>query len=378
MEWPETSDAFLEYHLRGSSKGVARLRAGISAVNSNFNRDLIRGIRLQGESGTGKNHVARVISAHRQWLATGADPDSISSLEGLSTQFAEIGLQALPDMLVESELFGYKKGAFTGAEKDREGLLGGSAVDVLFDEVGDASPVVQAKLLGVIESRQFRKVGARLEEVEDTDARFIFATHHDLAERVRDGKFREDLYWRASEVVLTVSPLRDQSENLSNLIDYQMTRLLKMAAFDTEEPGGLRTVPKLGPEDLRWASYYQWPGNLRQLRHGLIRWIAVEGATSLADAVLGAESADVFHLRAQSAERTLSEGIERSIENARKARVSLAETLGSFVDANRRSVEQAIVGWYDRARPSPEELAQLFPGSKRSSITSKLSQWRNR
>src|SRR5207244_645219 len=114
-----------------------------------------------------------LLSAHRNWLATAAteDPEAEAPLSSYTSRFGEISLPTLSDQLLESELFGHKKGSFTGADREKEGLLAGDVSDILLDEIGDASPSLQAKLLGVIETRHFRKVGASLDSEEETNAR---------------------------------------------------------------------------------------------------------------------------------------------------------------------------------------------------------------
>jgi transcriptional regulator with GAF, ATPase, and Fis domain len=380
MQWPNTNDTFLEYHLPGTSPSVLAVRSAIAAVNSGFNRDLIRGVRLRGESGTGKNHLARVISAHRRWLTTGANEKEVSAIQPLlQGQFAEISLQALPDTLAESELFGHRKGAFTGAASNKIGLLAAGTPDILLDEIGDASLVVQAKLLGVLESGQFRPVGASAAQVETTSSRFIFATHRSLADLVRQGKFREDLYWRTSEIVIDVPPMREQRENVPAQIKYQLAELYRLAGYDTEVVGGLREPPLVSPEDLRWATSYNWPGNLRQLRHGLIRWLALNGQIALKDAVLQSAHDEPFRINADVDDtRSLSRFVEARLEKARRERVAIAESLGDLTEQIRREVQQAVVSWHDTVRPSAAELNALFPQMQRNSVSSKLSQWRNK
>lgn len=372
--WPTVNDAFLKHHLPGTSASMTHLRNAVAGLNSSFNRDLVTVILLTGETGAGKNHVAAVIAGHRNWLDGGARLEVSASLESYTGRFGEISLPTLPDTLAESELFGHRKGAFTGADREKDGLLAGKFDEILLDEIGDASTALQAKLLGVMQSRRFRKVGAQLDQQERTDARFILATHRDLQSLVRQGAFREDLYWRAMECPLRVPPLRDQTDNIQAAIRYQLERLLPLGMYSV---GGLRQPPSLTESDLQWASSYDWPGNFRQLRHALVRWLAMGGELPLRTVALDVVSAPQAYSGAVSTARS-GGSVNEILDAARATGNAAATTLGDFVERFRRDIENEIVAWYDQHKPSAEVLDQLFPGMKSSSAISKLSQWRTR
>lgn len=379
IAWPLASDPFLDEHLRGNGEATVRLRSAVFALNSTVNRELVTVLAIQGESGSGKNHLARVIAAHRYWLERGASME-LSVTAPLSTytdRFAEIELPNLTETLVESELFGHKKGAFTGADREKAGLFAGDVDDILLDEIGDASKTVQAKLLSVVETRRFRKVGAGLGELEQTHARLMLATHRDLKARVEDGEFREDLYWRMMEFPLRVPALREQPENIERLLAYQLRSLMPQGFFPVDNEIGLRTAPKLSSADIRWAVSYSWPGNLRQVRHSLTRWLAVEGRLPLRDVALSVGPFPTTALANDRASRKVGSISER-LERARSGSAMLAPTLGDFVDEARRAVEDEIVAWYDDKRPTMGQLRSLFPEMMARSTVTKLSQWRRR
>lgn len=372
-----SEDVFLTHHLPGTSPAVAELRRKIEMINSAYNRDLLAVILVNGESGAGKNHVSRVIAGHRYWRERSAS-NGLSEkqpLASFTSKFAEISLPSLPDSLVESELFGHKKGAFTGASKDRDGLLAGDVVDVLLDEIGDASPTVQTKLLGVLETRRFRPLGAELDDEVSTSARFLLATHRNLGELVRTGAFREDLFWRANEFTLTVPPLREQPENVEALIKYQLTILAPRAMYD-KDPQVARPLPTLTLEDLEWATTYAWPGNIRQLRHTLVQWLAHDGSAPLKKLATEAE----FRMRStmSASVATQRTSIRDRLVEARSAGKAAAPTLGALIDEASQVIQSEVVSWYDENPPTADELKRLFPDAEPTSVRSKLSQWRTR
>jgi DNA-binding NtrC family response regulator len=200
---------------------------------------------LLGESGTGKSFVARRIHE----LSPRAD-----------RPFVEVGLTSDvgSDNMVQSDLFGHEKGAFTGASEYKEGLFSLADGGTIFlDEIGDASPEVQAKLLRVIESSTFKRLGG----VRDirVDVRVIAATNRDLDAMVREGSFREDLYYRLKVIPVTLPPLRERPEDIVPLVDY----LLERAA---PRGGAPRTfAPGLAAR----LADYPWPGNIRELDNAL-------------------------------------------------------------------------------------------------------------
>jgi two-component system nitrogen regulation response regulator GlnG len=205
-------------------------------------------VLITGESGTGKELVARAIYQHGP-RAKGP--------------FLALNCAAIPETLLESELFGHEKGAFTGAERRRIGkfeqVSGGT---LLLDEVGDMPPPTQAKLLRVLQEQAFERLGGS--ETIRTDVRLIAATHRDLKQWSDEGKFRPDLYYRLGVFTIHLSPLRERGEDLSLLVQFYLRR-------GSRELG--REVREVSPEAMVRLRGYSWPGNVRELQSVLKRAI---------------------------------------------------------------------------------------------------------
>ena len=203
-------------------------------------------VLLQGESGTGKEVIARYIHTLS------------NRTEG---PFLSINCGALPESLLESELFGHVKGSFTGAVKDKTGLfLSAEKGSFFLDEIGETTPATQVKLLRVLQHRQIIPVGAT--ESQPIDTRLIAATNRDLEEEIRRGNFRRDLFYRLNVIALHLPPLRERKEDIPLLVDAFLARL----AENREEP------PKqLSESALELVQAYNWPGNVRELENALER-----------------------------------------------------------------------------------------------------------
>lgn len=201
-------------------------------------------ISLNGESGVGKEVLARAIH-----FESGCLPGS----------FVAVNCAAIPESLLESELFGHVRGAFTGAERDREGKFslarGGT---VLLDEIGDMPLPLQAKLLRVLEERTFEKVGANIPL--PADFRVIVATHRNLAEMVKQGTFREDLFHRINVVPIVIPPLRDRTEDIPILVDFFLNLFRQHQG---------KALPGVSKKAIELLISYSWPGNVRELQNVL-------------------------------------------------------------------------------------------------------------
>ena len=207
-------------------------------------------VYIGGESGTGKELVARLI--HEQGPRA----------EG---PFVPVNCGAIPEDLMESELFGHKKGSFTGALADKPGLFQAASGGTLFlDEVADLPLHMQVKLLRAIQEKSVRPVGAQAEV--PVDVRILSATHKDLAALVRDGRFRQDLFYRINVIELRVPPLRERPEDIPQLADHILRRLAERSA----EP-----CPALSTEALGALAGYRFPGNVRELENLLERALAL-------------------------------------------------------------------------------------------------------
>lgn len=238
----------------GESPAILRLKETIAKVAPTNATVLIT-----GETGTGKELVARAI--HK---------GSIRSKE----TFLAVNCAALSEQLLESELFGHEKGAFTGADRPRQGLFEAAHNGTLFlDEAGEMSLSLQAKLLRVLTDGQFLRVGASVPR--SADVRVIVATHRDLRERVKDGRFREDLYYRLAVVPIEIPPLRDRKEDIPVLVDVLINQISKDLKIKDV------SVRDSALEKLRG---YSFPGNVRELRNLLERaCILAKGGILTAD-----------------------------------------------------------------------------------------------
>ncbi len=207
-------------------------------------------VLVTGESGTGKELVARAIHD----LSPRAE-----------RPFVSINCGAFTETLLESELFGYVRGAFTGANTNRKGLFEAANRGTIFlDEIGEMSPAMQVKLLRVLQERKVRPVGAH--EELDIDTRVIAATNRDLSAMVRDGQFREDLYYRVSVIPIELPALRERAEDIVELTEH----FIKKFCAQT----GRQVI--VSEKALRLLEAYSWPGNVRELEHTIERAVALE------------------------------------------------------------------------------------------------------
>ena len=237
-----------KYELIGDAEVMQKVRAMISKVARSQ-----APVFIHGESGTGKEVAARSIH-HQSNRSEGA--------------FVAVNCGAIPENLVESEFFGYKKGAFTGANQDQDGLFVAANGGTLFlDEVADLPLSMQVKLLRAIQERAVRPIGGDREEA--VDVRIISATHHDLAKRVSEGKFREDLYYRLNVIELTMPPLRERDGDIAILSRHLLAKLARDSGYPQAQ---------LTPKALRKLENYDFPGNVRELENILERALTfVEG-----------------------------------------------------------------------------------------------------
>jgi len=217
---------------------------------------------IRGETGTGKGMVARAIHFNSPWAA---EP------------FVGVNCTAIPETLLESELFGHVRGSFTGAIADRRGrfTLAGKGT-IFLDEVGDTTPEFQAKLLRVLEDGEFYPVGA--ERAERTAARVMAATHRDLERRVADGLFREDLYYRLRVVEIVLPALRERSDDIPALARH----FVRKASQDQH-----RTEPAISDSAMDALHAHDWPGNVRELENCLSRAVVLASGAVIRPEHLG-------------------------------------------------------------------------------------------
>jgi two-component system, NtrC family, response regulator PilR len=269
-------------------------------------------VHITGESGTGKEVAARLIhtgSARRD------------------APFIAVNCGAIPENLMESEFFGYRKGAFTGAETDREGFLHAAHGGTLFlDEVGDLPLAMQVKLLRVIQEKKVRKLGDTGEE--SVDFRIISATHRNLAEKVTAGEFRQDLFYRLNVIELKMPSLREIPEDIPLMVEDLLSRL----------SGQSGSPPLLAKEALNALINYDFPGNVRELENVLERSVALCDGKSIQESDLYLTEAHEPTAPVVAGERTLPlheyldqierEQIVKALEKTRFNKTAAAKVLG--------------------------------------------------
>ncbi|HXG58150.1 MAG TPA: sigma-54 dependent transcriptional regulator [Thermoanaerobaculia bacterium] len=276
----------IEVLRRQASRGEGERLYGVSPAIVKLNETIVSiasasvPVLIEGESGTGKGLVARLIHL-RSPRARGP--------------FVDLNCAGLSRELLESELFGHEKGSFTGATAAKPGLFEVAASGTVFlDEIGEMDPTIQARLLKAIEDKRFRRVGG----VRDlrSDFRLIAATNRNLADEIKAGRFRSDLYYRLNVVRLTLPPLRERTEDIPVLA----SMILDNVAKDI----GRNRPPKLSERALAKLASYGWPGNVRELRNVLERAVLIAGGNEI--------RADDIHLgevqiRTEDADRPLAE-----------------------------------------------------------------------
>ncbi len=320
--------------IKGRSPAIRDLREKIARV-ARTNATVL----ITGETGTGKELVARAIHysssrAHRPLVA--------------------VNCAAFTETLLESELFGHERGAFTGADRARKGLFEGAHEGTLFlDEAGEMSLAAQAKLLRVLTDGMVIRLGAT--RARNVDVRLLVATHRDLIRRVREGLFREDLYYRLAVVPIAIPPLRDRREDIPELCDL----LLAQAARDLKMP-----VRRIGEDAMRALMSYKFPGNVRELKNLIERAciLSLEGEISAEHFPMPAAGSSV-PLRS-----AIAAGGELSLDEIAS---TLPETLD--VRALLGGLEKALLKRaLDNAHGAQAEAARSL-GLSRSDISYKLS-----
>lgn len=218
-------------------------------------------ILITGESGTGKELLAEFVHAHSSRT---------------EAPFVAINCSAIPNELLESELFGHAKGAFTGASRDRQGLfVSADHGTVLLDEIGDMPLLLQAKLLRVLQEGKIRPLGAH--ELIDIDIRVISSTHVDLERAIGEGRFREDLYYRLNVVSLHIPPLRERPEDIAILAQHFLREMAQRRS---------KQEKVLSPQALELLLCYGWPGNIRQLQNVMERLFALSRGPVIPEALV--------------------------------------------------------------------------------------------
>jgi DNA-binding NtrC family response regulator len=245
----ESGTAF--YGLVGSSPAIQRIHQAIEAV-ARTNASVV----LRGESGVGKELIANAI---------------VQCSDRADKPFVTLNCSALPDTLMESELFGYEKGAFTGADSVKPGLIELAHTGTVFlDEITTLNPSLQSKLLRVLQEHSVQRLGGR--SAKKIDFRLITATNDDLEDFVRKGRFREDLYFRINVVPIHIPPLRERDGDIAILVDH----FLRIYCASAKKP-----LKSLKPEVLEILEEYSWPGNVRELENVIQRLVVMVNAQEI-------------------------------------------------------------------------------------------------
>jgi len=235
----------------GTSRKIQKLHRLIDTVTNNG-----ASVLITGESGTGKELVARAI--HDRGLRA-------------SRPFVAVACGAIPETLIESELFGHEKGAFTGSVGSRQGYFEQAADGTLFlDEIGELSLYTQVKLLRVLQQREFSRLGSG--KLIPLRARLIFATHRDLGQMVAEGKFRQDLYYRINVMRIETPALQDHAEDIPQIAAHYQRHYAQLFQ---------KSVTEIAPEAIQMLQSYSWPGNVRELENVIQRSIIVAQGRSL-------------------------------------------------------------------------------------------------
>src|SRR5438552_795116 len=275
-------------NLIGKSKKMQELFKMIEVVSATNSTVLIT-----GESGTGKELVAKAIHLN--------SPRAEEA-------FVSVNCGAFTETLLESELFGYVRGAFTGATANKKGLFEVSDKGTIFlDEVGDTSLAMQVKLLRVLQERTLRRVGGT-EEIS-VDVRIIAATNRDLSEMVAENQFREDLFYRISVIPLELTPLRHRRDDIPLLADHFLARLNKSMG---------RKLDRISDEALKKLESYDWPGNVRELENALERAFILETSNELSEQHLPENVSTNSRMRSNAAFPDEGFDLELYVENLQK------------------------------------------------------------
>src|SRR5713226_7152103 len=301
----ERDEQFDHYGIIGRSRAMEDIIRRAERVSETKSTVLI-----SGETGTGKELVARAIhdrSGQRDM------------------PLIKVNCAAIPESLLESELFGHVRGAFTGATTTKQGKFaladGGS---IFLDEIGTMSPALQSKLLRVLQEREFEPLGA--ERTERIDVRVIAATNRDLRQMVAEGRFQEDLFYRLNVIPIAIPPLRERREDIPALVEHFVRKHAQRIG---------RRIERIDDSALAALQQYDWPGNVRELENTIERAVVLSTGpvlTTRAISVLGATAPQATGLPSlklrQNIEWVERETIRRALENARGVKKDAAELMG--------------------------------------------------
>ncbi len=330
-----------EWEFMGASAPVHSIHALIQSF-AKWDKDPVL---ITGETGTGKELIARQLHKIRN-----------------IGQFSPYNAAALPVELAESLLSGHRKGSFTGAAEDKEGLIISANNGTLFiDEIGDVHPAIQVKLLRILQERKVVRLGDDVAKARDTNARFVFATNRKLKEACSDGAFREDLYHRVSSLHIEVSPLRDRKADIPLLVQHFVKEFVDN--YDEKKPQIIvENVLKL---DVLFG--YDWPGNVRELRNIVRRAAALTGS--------GAIDKKLTAIVEKKIEETHRNDPQLSAAQSQKRLVELSSFFNSLLDDNRPNAKKRFAKAYEQhllAKASGDYKEIMDFGAIRKTAASEL------
>ena len=302
-------------------------------------------VLLRGESGTGKEMVARTIYHHS---------------ERSDRTFLPINCAAIPETLLESELFGYEKGAFTDAQTSRIGKFEQCSGGTIFlDEIGDMSPATQAKILRFLQDKKITRLGSN--EPIKIDVRLIVATNKDLEKAIREGRFREDLYYRLNVVTINLPPLRQRKEDVPQLTRYFLKKFNKELDKD---------IVDINPEAMEILMGYNWPGNVRQLENVIKRACVLCKGAYVLPGELSLDLKEAAKIRREK--RREEEGLEKLLDD-------LYTKISAIPKENREDIipfiEKAlIVRALKEANGNQLQAAQIL-GINRNTLRNKIEKY---
>ena len=314
---PKIADQQQQFGMIGNSAAIKKIFSVIDKIS-----DIRCNVIINGESGTGKELVAHAIHNHSQFS---------------DQPFIVIDCGSLTDSLLETELFGHEKGAFTGASHNKPGLLevatGGT---VFLDEICNISDAMQMKLMRAVQAQQITRVGG-LQPI-DIDVRFVVATNRNIEDMIAEGRFRHDLYHRLNVVSITMPPLRTRKDDIPPLLDFFVKEFAQRYN---------REVSGFDSQSLEQLQHYAWPGNIRELRNLVERTIALADSAELHidHDLMNARSDDSIDADAPTLEVLEQRYIMKVLQRCNDNREQTASILG----INKSTLWRKLQGWQDKA-----------------------------
>ena len=304
-------------------------------------------VLIQGESGTGKELIARAIHFNSTRLGK---------------PFVAINCAAIPKDLLESELFGSERGAFTGATERKTGKFEQANHGTIFlDEIGDMPLDLQAKILRVLQEQEITRIGGS--QNLSVDVRVVAATNQELQERVRSREFREDLYYRLNVVPINLAPLRERSEDIPALVEY----FLERACAELEIP-----TKQCAPEAMELLSNYSWPGNVRELENTIKRGVILSSDPYLTTADFASLTNRQETIHAIPQEQSLESLVEMKLRNSMNGIEKLDK--GDIYDRVLEQVERPLIRYVlEKTRGNQVRAADIL-GINRNTLRKKISE----